>query len=141
MSHQGSGETEAAADGQPATAQAAIDKATTKWPLFAAFHAAFGPVQRLRDDTFHESVSPFKILNEDAAGSSRLPTARLAAKRATAMRSRSASICFDAGASEDAPDDLDDQLAKDPLEALNSECVALVQLPLHPNAAACPPGT
>jgi hypothetical protein len=40
--HQVSGKTGAAADGQPATAQAAIDAATEDWPLFSAFHSAFG---------------------------------------------------------------------------------------------------
>jgi hypothetical protein len=54
---------------QPATARAAIDKATARWPLFADFHAAFGPVQRLRDDTWTESGSPFKNLNADAGAS------------------------------------------------------------------------
>jgi hypothetical protein len=53
--HQVSGETGAAADGQPATAQAAIDAAMEAWPLFAAFHSVFGTVQRLRECT----ASPF----------------------------------------------------------------------------------
>jgi hypothetical protein len=57
--HQVSGETGAAADGQPATAQAAIDAATEAWLLFAAFHSAFGSVQRLRADTWECTASPF----------------------------------------------------------------------------------
>jgi hypothetical protein len=57
--HQVSGETGAAAGGQPATAQAAINAATEAWPLFAAFHSAFGTVQRLRADTRECAASPF----------------------------------------------------------------------------------
>jgi hypothetical protein len=58
--HQQQGETGAAAEGQPATAQAAIDSATKRWHLFGEFHSAFGEVQRLRDDTFEETLSPYK---------------------------------------------------------------------------------
>jgi hypothetical protein len=64
--HQLQGETGAAADGQPATAQGAIDKATESWVLFGEFHS-FGEVQRLRDDTFHKSTSPWKPVQRSAA--------------------------------------------------------------------------
>jgi hypothetical protein len=84
--HQLRGETGAAADGQPNTAQAAIDAATKKWPLFSQWHASFGCLQRLRDDTWHETISPLKPTNPAAAvagssaaegtsaGKTRLPT-------------------------------------------------------------------
>lgn len=61
--HQLVGETGAAAGGQPTNAQAAVDLATSQWPLFSTFHAAFGPVPRLRDDTFGDSISTFKKSN------------------------------------------------------------------------------
>jgi hypothetical protein len=71
--HEEAGEKGAAAGG-PATAQAAIDKASEKWALFATFHAAFGPVQRLQDDTWTESVSPFKSLNAGTSSGPRTDT-------------------------------------------------------------------
>jgi hypothetical protein len=40
--------------------QDAVDKATLQWPLFAAYHQAFGTVQRFRDDTYTEAISPAK---------------------------------------------------------------------------------
>jgi hypothetical protein len=53
--HQLAGETGAASEGQPTTAQQAIDNATKILPLFAYFHAA-GEVQRLRDDTYKDRL-------------------------------------------------------------------------------------
>jgi hypothetical protein len=59
--HQLVGETGAAAEGQAGTAQAAVDAATKQVHWFSAFHAAFGEVQRLRNDTWTESISPGKV--------------------------------------------------------------------------------
>lgn len=58
--HMLAGETGAANEGQPQTAQAAIDAATAEWDLFTQFDQAFGDAQRLRDDTFAETISPAK---------------------------------------------------------------------------------
>lgn len=98
--HQLAGETGAAADGQPTTAQAAVDVATTQWPLFATFHAAFGPVQRLRDDTFGDSVSPFKKSNAaDAVTAGPVLEARAA--RPAAQRAVAALEVISAAENED----------------------------------------
>jgi hypothetical protein len=56
--HQLVGEAGAAAEGQANTAQAAIDAATKEVHWLAAFLAAFGEVQCLRNDTWTESISP-----------------------------------------------------------------------------------
>lgn len=57
--HIGAGETGAAAAGQAANVQDAINRATNKHWWFSQFHHAFGEIQRLRDDTYVETVSPF----------------------------------------------------------------------------------
>jgi hypothetical protein len=113
--HISTGETGSAVEGHPATAQAAIDAATEAWPLFSQFHTAFGPVQRLRDDTYVETCSPFKsakpadkLQAESAAAtdpSSRAP--RAAAKKARVAVSAAVSTV----ASEDGDPDfvVDDQ--------------------------------
>lgn len=88
--HQVQGETGAAAGEAPATAQEAIERATEAWPLFEMFHSAFGTVQRLRDDTWEETCSPFNAAQAAGArgagaGPSRAPaTGREASKRARA---------------------------------------------------------
>jgi hypothetical protein len=99
--HQVSGETGAAADGQPATAQAAIDAATEDWPLFSAFHSAFGTVQRLRSDTWKCTASPFP--KQPAAAVADAPARQRAAspqalvlptrKRVPSMRARAGAAC------------------------------------------------
>jgi hypothetical protein len=86
--HQLPGETGAASEGQPTTAQQAIDNATNKWPLFADFHAAFGEVQRLRDDTYKETTSPYKPLQEACGAEVQAIVPRSAPRRAAAKRLR-----------------------------------------------------
>jgi hypothetical protein len=54
------GETGAASKGQPTNVQEAIDKATGEWPLLSESHASFGSLQRLREDTYQESISSGK---------------------------------------------------------------------------------
>jgi hypothetical protein len=94
-----SGETGSAAEGQPATAQQAVDAANVVWPLFAQFHTAFGPVQRLRDDTYVESCSPFKPGVQTAARPSQAPEQERAA-RAPRTAARRARYTLDDGSSD-----------------------------------------
>jgi hypothetical protein len=56
--HIRAGETGQAADGQPANVNQAIQEADKVWSDFGAFHAAFGTLQRLRNDVFCETLSP-----------------------------------------------------------------------------------
>jgi hypothetical protein len=56
--HIQAGETGQAADGQPANVNQAIEEADKVWSDFGAFHAAFGTLQRLRNDVFCETLSP-----------------------------------------------------------------------------------
>jgi hypothetical protein len=58
--HLQQGETGGADGDLPHSVQDAVDKATLQWPLFAAYHQAFGTVQRFRDDTYTEAISPAK---------------------------------------------------------------------------------
>jgi hypothetical protein len=66
--HELRGETGSTASGQATTPQEAIDQATKKWPLFSAWHATFGEVQRLRDDTYTETQSPLKPVGSLPSG-------------------------------------------------------------------------
>jgi hypothetical protein len=74
------GETGSAAEGQPANMQKAIngniDRATADWPLFSMFDASFGSLQRLREDTYAESVSPAKLLAATAVQEPGAPATR-----------------------------------------------------------------
>jgi hypothetical protein len=54
--HIQAGETGQAADGQPANVNQAIEEADKVWSEFWAFHAAFGTLQRLRNDVFCETL-------------------------------------------------------------------------------------
>jgi predicted small metal-binding protein len=55
--HELRGETGSAAEGEASTVQEAIENAAKFWSLFAAWHAAFGEVQRLREDTSLSALS------------------------------------------------------------------------------------
>jgi hypothetical protein len=70
------GETGSAAEGQPTNVQEAIDRATADWPLFSMFDASFGSLQRLREDTHAESVSPAKPLAATAVQEPGAPATR-----------------------------------------------------------------
>lgn len=99
--HQLSGETGAAAGDQPCTAQETIDKATEKWHLFSAFHSAFRAVQRLRSDTWAETVSPFKgtkVASQRQASPSADGTAM---RRAAAKRPWAAEACISGSSSKE----------------------------------------
>jgi hypothetical protein len=74
--HQLRGETGSAAEGQPTNVQEAIDRATADWPLFSMFDASFGSLQRLREDTHAESVSPAKPLAATAVQEPGAPATR-----------------------------------------------------------------
>jgi hypothetical protein len=128
------GKTGTAAEGNPTTAQAAIDAATEAWPLFSQLHTAFGPFQRLGDDTYVETCSPFKSANpadkmqaESAPAtdpSSRAP--RAAAKKARVAVSGAVSTV----ASEDGDPDsvIDDQQVSASHTASNNDAIS----PLYP---------
>jgi hypothetical protein len=97
--HQVRGETGAAADEQPGTAQAAIDAATEAWPLFSAFHSAFGTIQRLRSDTWECTASPFPKRPAAKAPATQQSTSPLALVWPTRERVPSTHACKPACAS------------------------------------------
>jgi hypothetical protein len=110
------GETGAAGERQATTAQQAVDAANVAWPHFTQFHTAFGPVQRLRDDTYVEMCSPFKT--STPSGGDRLlaipSPAKYPSNRAPRAAAKKARTAVDAALHDAASDDGDPDFDAEP---------------------------